>query len=178
MISVERLNELIQPVINDEHLVLCDTRISGKSAQTRIQLFIDFTDRNITIDECVRLTRDVKMIIDLEDDVPGNYHLEVSSPGLDFPLRQYWQFSKNIGRRVQLPQAAGGVAGRIAATDEVNGIDIEIDGERHVFPLDVVRGAHIIVEMPKRLSGKPRKSHKRTSNKRRKVGTKNRLKGK
>lgn len=72
-------------------------RLEGKSAL--VQVCAD-TDKGITIDECARLSRELRSALGLQRTLEAtDFRLEVSSPGIDKPLRLLRQYPKNIGRR-------------------------------------------------------------------------------
>ena len=73
----------------------------------------------LTINDCVYLTRQIQHLIDEKRLLDEDFRLEVSSPGLDYPLREEWQFAKNVGRllKVQVPGEKGPreISGRLTA---------------------------------------------------------------
>ena len=72
-------------------------RLEGKSVL--VQVYAD-TDKGITIDECARLSRELRSALELQRTLEASdFRLEVSSPGIDKPLRLLRQYPKNIGRR-------------------------------------------------------------------------------
>jgi ribosome maturation factor RimP len=76
-----------------EHLV------RGRSSLLRV--YID-SENGITIDDCERVSRQISGILDVEDPLPGEYTLEVSSPGLDRPLFEFEQCLLFIGEVINL----------------------------------------------------------------------------
>lgn len=75
-----------------------------------VEIFAD-TDSGITIDQCAELSRSISAVLDREDIIAGGYRLEVSSPGLDHPLKLLRQFKKNRGRELKVTMhAEGGVS--------------------------------------------------------------------
>ncbi len=79
----------------DAYLIQVQTR--GERGETVVQVLAD-TAAGITIDECARISRELAHAIDEEGLFTDRYRLEVSSPGLDKPLRVLRQYEKNIGR--------------------------------------------------------------------------------
>lgn len=71
----------------------------GRSSLLRI--YID-SGQGITIEDCERVSRQVSGILDVEDPLPGEYTLEVSSPGLDRPLFSFEQYQRFVGEVVNL----------------------------------------------------------------------------
>jgi ribosome maturation factor RimP len=57
---------------------------------------------SVTLDDCERFSRSLEAILDVEDPIPLSYSLEVSSPGLDRPLRELKDFEKNVGKLARI----------------------------------------------------------------------------
>ena len=89
------LNETLVP---EQFLVDMDV---AKGSRTKVTAFVD-SDSGMTIEECARISREVLQRIEEEDVFQGEYMLEVSSPGLDKPLKHPRQFVKNVGRRIRV----------------------------------------------------------------------------
>lgn len=66
-----------------------------------VQVFFD-SDTQVTLERCQRLSRKIEEYIEEKKLLPENYKLDVSSPGLDRPLKYKRQYKKNIGRKLQL----------------------------------------------------------------------------
>ncbi|MEM9693837.1 MAG: ribosome maturation factor RimP, partial [Myxococcota bacterium] len=128
----------------------------------------------VSLDECVRLSRDVSTALDLEDAVSGAYQLEVSSPGLDRPLRVARDYLRQRGRlaKVKLRQAApdGQVVLR-GTIDSVEGdtVRMTVDGNPQQFRLADVEGARLVFEFeaqPKKAPSKRSDHHPKAAKKR------------
>lgn len=106
---------------------------------------------SVSVDDCANVSRDLSAILDVEDVVPTSYTLEVSSPGLDRPLRGAGDFARFAGRRAKLVMRQAvdgqaffkGILGGIDASDVL--IDAD-DGRRHRVPLSVITRANLEVE--------------------------------
>jgi ribosome maturation factor RimP len=106
---------------------------------------------SVSVEDCANVSRDLSAIFDVEDVVPTSYTLEVSSPGLDRPLRRAEDYSRFAGRRAKLVMRAPvdgqsffkGTLGGVEANDVL--IDAE-DGRRHRVPLSVITRANLEVE--------------------------------
>jgi ribosome maturation factor RimP len=106
---------------------------------------------SVSVDDCAKVSRDLSAIFDVEDVVPTSYTLEVSSPGLDRPLRRADDYRRFAGRRAKLVTREPvdgqsffrGTLGGIDAQDVL--IDAE-DGRRHRVPLMVISRANLEVE--------------------------------
>jgi ribosome maturation factor RimP len=114
------------------------------------------------------ISRDLSSALDVAEVIPHRYHLEVSSPGLERPLRSARDYQRCLGQlaKVHLSRAASDgqrvLRGRIleAAGDAIR---IEVDGKPISAHLDDVERAHLIFELPARPKGgrsKPGKHQK------------------
>ena len=108
-------------------------------------------EESVGVDDCASVSRDLSAILDVEDVVPTAYTLEVSSPGLDRPLRyadDYRRFSGRCAKLVMREKVDGQMffKGRLGGVD-ADGVLIETeDGRRHRVPLDVITRANLEVE--------------------------------
>jgi ribosome maturation factor RimP len=59
-------------------------------------------DGGVTLDECERFSKNLGILLDLENPIPGSYTLEVSSPGLNRPLRNLMDYEKHIGKLARI----------------------------------------------------------------------------
>lgn len=105
----------------------------------------------VSVEDCARVSRDLSAILDVEDVVPTAYTLEVSSPGLDRPLRRDDDYQRFTGRRAKIVMrervdGQGFFKGRLGGLDgDAVLIDAD-DGRRHRVPLNVITRAHLEVE--------------------------------
>jgi ribosome maturation factor RimP len=97
---------------------LVEVLVSGKKIPKRVMVIID-GDHGITIDDCAELSRSLASQLD-ERGLLGeeNYLLEVSTPGLDHPLKLKRQYYKNIGRGLKIKRLDTVTEGKLAAVNE------------------------------------------------------------
>lgn len=105
------MNVLLEPVVTamGYELVLLEYHPYGGSGVLR--LFID-TANGVTLGDCERVSKEVAGLLDVEDPIPQNYQLEVSSPGLDRPLAKPQHFEQFSGKPVKLQMFTAGEGGR------------------------------------------------------------------
>ena len=107
---------------------------------------------SVSVGECATVSRDLSAILDVEDVVPTAYILEVSSPGLDRPLRGATDYRRFTGRRVKLVmrEKVDGQSffkGRIEGVDDRDVIIIATDDHKqHRVPMSIVTRANLEVE--------------------------------
>ncbi len=98
---VEKVRAIAAPLAAGEGLELVDVELAGAGGRTTLRLYID-RDGGVSLDDCTSVSRAVSAALDVEDPIQGAYDLEVSSPGLDRPLRTPEQFSKYAGENVRV----------------------------------------------------------------------------
>ena len=141
----EQLKELLAPVVEDLGYTLWGVQyLQGRGAVLR--LFIAHDD-GINVDDCALVSHEVSGVLDVEDPIPGDYNLEVSSPGLDRPLFELSHFERYQGESVQLTLLAP-VAGKRKMTATLVAVDgdtlvMELDGESLRVPYSQVDRARL-----------------------------------
>ena len=142
----DTLTALVRPVVEGLGYELWELEYSPGRGNGYVRLYID-QDAGITLEDCERVSRAVSELLDVEDPVPGQYTLEVSSPGLDRPLRTAGQFARFLGGKVfvELLQPVEGhrrfTGPLLAAGPET--IEIEMDGRRWALSIAGIRKAHV-----------------------------------
>jgi ribosome maturation factor RimP len=113
MIVEQYIKTLIDEKLANSDVFLVECRVK---TDNKIRVFID-SERGVTIEDCIALSRHIEGNLDREQE---DFALDVSSAGLDLPLRIPRQFSKNTGRNVQVVLNDGTeIKGKIIeATDE------------------------------------------------------------
>ncbi len=152
-ITESQIKQLIMPLLNREEVELCGVRVSESMESPLIQLFVDYTEGHITIGHCTRLNRLVQEILELTDDIEPTHRLEVSSPGIYWPLTELWQFRKNLGRLIQFyavpDDGSDGavVEGRIISVSDDGKIKIDQANDSIVKSYQDLSGAKVIIEL-------------------------------
>jgi len=108
-------------------------------------------DESVSVEDCANVSRDLSAMLDVEDVVPSQYTLEVSSPGLDRPLRRAEDYQRFAGRRARLVvrQAVDGQTFFRGTLGGIDAGDVLIDAEdrkRHRVPLGVITRANLEVD--------------------------------
>ncbi len=103
---------LNEALAENEALFLVDLSISESN---KITVLVD-GDQGIPISECVRISRFIQEGLDAEE---WDYSIDVSSPGLDMPLKNVRQYKKNFGRKLKVTLTDGSdIEGTLTAADE------------------------------------------------------------
>jgi ribosome maturation factor RimP len=96
MIERNKIEQLIEENLQGKDLFLVDFKLSQTN---HIEVFIDSEKSDVSISDCVSLSRHIESNLDREEE---DFELNVSSAGLDIPLKDKRQFPKHIGGRLQL----------------------------------------------------------------------------
>jgi len=97
---MNKIQTLLTPLLEEMHLVLVDLSVRRQGQDFYIEIITDHSQGGITLDECSLLNHRVKEHIEKENIIPDNYVLEISSPGLDRPLRTREDFLRVRHRNV------------------------------------------------------------------------------
>ncbi len=106
---VSRAQALVEPIVRAEGLELVELEYVREAAGWVLRLFIDRPGREpmskeggVGLEECAQVSHAVETALEVEDLVPQAYSLEVSSPGINRPLRRPEHFAKVVGQRVKV----------------------------------------------------------------------------
>ena len=147
--SQKQLEAEIAQLFQDENAILLDMNAVSQNGRLQLRLVGDRRHGGLTIDDCVRLARQVQHLIDEKQLVASGYRLEVSSPGVDYPLRAEWQFVKNIGRLLKLTvngeRGPREISGRLTAADST-GITLAADKTEWKAAFSEILSAKVLPE--------------------------------
>jgi ribosome maturation factor RimP len=143
----DELANLLEPAIErmGYELVDLEVRLGGKGGLVRV--YIDKPE-GIDLDDCEQVSLAVSALLDVEDPIPGNYNLEVSSPGLDRKLTKIEHFQRFEGETVKVQmrfpiEGRRRFRGKLLSSDEEN-IVVEVDGKSHSLPLKTIDTARLV----------------------------------
>jgi ribosome maturation factor RimP len=148
----DTLTALLQPVIEGLGYELWELEYLPGRGNALLRIYIDTeAHEGITVDDCERVSRATSDTLDAADPIPGNYTLEVSSPGIERPLRMARHFAPYAGEQVfvemtQPIDERRRFKGRLVAADETT-IDVEVDGRMHRLPIVGIRKAHLAPDL-------------------------------
>lgn len=111
---IQKVENLAEPILSSEGLELVEVQYLRESRGWILRFFIDRVPGSddatgvsplgsgVTLEDCVSVSREVGRLLDVEDVIPGAYSLEVSSPGLNRPLKKAADFNRFAGRLVKV----------------------------------------------------------------------------
>lgn len=114
----QTIEEIVEKHLPDASHFVVEVEILQKGAEKRIQILID-ADAGLNINTCAMVSRAVGEEIEAKELFEDAYVLEVSSPGLDYPLVSRRQYEKNIGRNLKISlEGDGEIEGLLQAVDQ------------------------------------------------------------
>jgi len=147
----ERLYALAEPVAAQCGVDIVDIELAGSARKTIVRLLID-KPGGVTLEDCSACSRAFSAVLDVEDPIRTAYVLEVSSPGLDRPLKTLKDYRLSIGRlvRVVSRESIEGLTffiGRLEAVDE-KAVTLVMDGSKEVrVPFEQISKARLEMEL-------------------------------
>lgn len=97
----KQVEKLITPILDDFGYELVDLQYKKEGSSMALCVFVD-KPGGITLDDCVSVSREVSAILEIEDPIKSAYRLEVSSPGLDRPLKKPADFERFAGKKIKV----------------------------------------------------------------------------
>src|SRR5437867_6872788 len=97
-----RVWELAEPLVLGAGLELIDVEYRPEGGRLVLRLLIDRPEGGVTLDDLARVSRELGDVLDAHDPVPGSYHLECSSPGVNRPLVREAHFRRALGQRIRV----------------------------------------------------------------------------
>ncbi len=97
----EQIGIIAERILESFGMELVDIEYKREGRQMVLRIFID-KPGGVTLDDCADVSRELSAVLDVEDIVPVNYNLEVSSPGLNRPLKKESDYRRYMGRLVKL----------------------------------------------------------------------------
>jgi ribosome maturation factor RimP len=144
-----RVQELVERVAKAHGVELLELDLRRRGRSQVLSVVLDAED-GVDADVVERVTKDLSLELDEADPLPGSYILEVTTPGLDRPLRTGRDFRRQRGHEVEILREASGerprrqLRGTVVDADE-HEVTLEVDGSQVRVPLsDVVRGRVVL----------------------------------
>jgi ribosome maturation factor RimP len=149
----DNLTEVIHSIAEDRfkeedlsHCFIVEIVKTGK----KLEVFMD-GDEGISFKDCQRFSRAIEAYLDESKTLGDNYTLNVSSPGVDRPLRYYRQYPKHIGRKLEVKMTDDEViVGKLKALSEES-ITIEtpktkkIEAKEHTIKFENIKNSKVLI---------------------------------
>ena len=156
--NLTQIETLVMPILDDLGFELVDLLLQQDGRQLALRIFID-KPGGVNLDACATVSREVGAILEIEDPIKSAYRLEVSSPGMDRPLKKPADFERFAGQKVKLktlrltdPDQRGHTRKTFVGTllgFEDGQVRLELsdkEGGLAVFPLAEIEKANLVEE--------------------------------
>jgi ribosome maturation factor RimP len=143
----DELAKLLEPAVERLGYEISDLEAKVGGQNGFIRIFIDKPD-GVSLEDCEKVSMAVSALLDVEDPLPGQYNLEVSSPGADRRLTKMAHFERFSGENVKVQMRFPSIEGRrrfggkLVSVDETN-IVVEVDGELHTLAVANIEVARL-----------------------------------
>jgi len=98
---VDKIEGMLVPLVASLGLELVEIEYKSESRQMILRIFID-REGGVTLDDCAAVSKELSALLDVEDVIPGKFTLEVSSPGLNRPLKSLSDYDRYTGKLVKI----------------------------------------------------------------------------
>ena len=147
----EKISDIAASIAGEYGVEVVSVEVAGSMRRPLVRVFID-KDGGVTLEDCALFSRAVSALLDVEDPIPSAYTLEVSSPGLDRPLKGLADFQRSVGKlcRVTVKEPVEGRTFYIGRIRDVQGevITLLTDKEREVqVPFRMISKARLEIEI-------------------------------
>lgn len=147
----EGVRALVTPVLDEHDVELVEVEVRGAHG-SRVVAVVGDTDDGLDLDLIAELSRTIGDLLDEDDLINGKYTLEVSSPGVDRPLRSARSFRRNVGREVRVVRnraaidrgEKGELTGTLDAVDD-DGLHLTVSKDTVVVPHDDVDHGKVVL---------------------------------
>ncbi|MGD8353332.1 MAG: ribosome maturation factor RimP [Pseudomonadota bacterium] len=118
---IARIREILIPILDQQGLELVEITLRVEGGRWILRVTID-REEGVQVQHCTAVSRELGVHLDVEDIIPVKYFLEVSSPGLDRPLKDESDFERFKGRLVKI-KTNRSVSGRRKISGTIEGIE-------------------------------------------------------
>ena len=137
---IDKLRSLAQRVSDMNGLELVDVVLMGRAGKSLLKVIID-KEGGVSLNDCETVSRELEALLDVEDPIPGAYTLEVSSPGLDRPLKRLEDFVRQKGKKARI--VIDGLIDKqsffVGIIRDVQGEEVVLDTGKKTYSLEFTR---------------------------------------
>jgi ribosome maturation factor RimP len=154
-VDLEKLGEVVRSVAEGQAYELVDLEWKHEAGHWVLRVYIDRRegayDPRVSLDDCANVSRELSAVLDVADVIPVGYTLEVSSPGLDRPLKREADFRRFVGQRARIRtrHAVGenrrNFAGRLVGV-QAGKVSIDVGDRTYELSVEDVEKANLVYE--------------------------------
>lgn len=149
-VDTEKLNQIVEPVVQGGGYELVDLEWKRETGGWVLRVFIDGPG-GVTLEDCSRVSHTLSATLDVSDVISATYSLEVSSPGLDRPLKKESDFRRALGQKAKIRtkhpvgESRRNFSGKLVSVD--NGlVKIDVGDQICEVPIADVEKANLVFE--------------------------------
>lgn len=145
------VTQLAEPIADEFGLELVDVEFKKEGGSWFLRIFID-KEAGIELEDCEKVSRSLDIKLDEVDPIHQPYHLEVSSPGLERPLKKDKDYERFTGRQIEISTytTIGGqkkFIGKLLGLGESKVQLVDSKGETKEIPKEQIAKAKLVVEI-------------------------------
>ena len=145
--AVKVVSLLIEPILDEMEIELVDIEYLSEGGRWILRIYVD-RPGGITIDDCVRVSREVGDLIDVKDVFQVEYVLEVSSPGLNRRLKKKKDFTRAVGKNIKIKMNSP-VEGRRNFKGKLQSLQdgvlhLSVQDDLFLLPFDDIEKANLV----------------------------------
>jgi ribosome maturation factor RimP len=145
----ERVYELIEPILRTLDIELVDVEYLTERGRWVLRVYID-KKGGVTLDDCARVSGEIEYPIDVQEIIEHKYALEVSSPGLNRPLRKEKDYQRALEKKVKIKMSFP-LEGRRSFSGYLRNLDdeylhIEVEGRLFRLPRQDIIKANLVYD--------------------------------
>ena len=150
---MNKVAAVVEPVVTGQGYELVDLEFKNELGAWILRVFIDNprADGGVGLDDCATVSRELSAVLDVDDVIPMHYSLEVSSPGLNRPLRKESDFARFVGKKAKIRtrhpvgESRRNFSGTLVGVD-AGKVKIDVGDQVCEVPVDDVEKANLVYE--------------------------------
>ncbi len=143
---IKSVQALLEPVLEQKGIELVDIEYGIGARRGYLRIFIDKED-GLTVDDCADISRELGILLDVQDIIRNSYTLEVSSPGPNRPLKDAKDYQRFRGKKVKIKTKINLYERNVFVGDLIDFINdiasIGVHGKTYFIPFNDIEKAHL-----------------------------------
>ena len=152
-VDQKKLESLVEPVVTGQGYELVDVEFKNELGAWILRVYIDKrgSAERVGLDDCASVSRELSAVLDVDDTIQGHYSLEVSSPGLNRPLKKESDFARFVGQKAKIRtrhpvgESRRNFSGTLIAV-EAGKVKIDVGDQVCEVPVADVEKANLVYE--------------------------------
>ena len=144
---LKEIEQLIEPVLEEMGIQLVDVEFCSEQSRRILRIYAD-RPTGINLDDCAMVSREIGNLLDVKDLLQNRYVLEVSSPGLNRPLKKEKDFLRAVGQKIKVKTAVPLKGGRnftgVLQSFESGTLQLKLDDTVVLIPEEDVKKANLV----------------------------------